>query len=65
MEKARFWQLGEGGLTLETAEREAIEQILAMHDQQLLSVPRHRYLDAQERVKQLAQAGRAAIPDQA
>ncbi|WP_186149180.1 hypothetical protein [Burkholderia gladioli] len=58
-------QLSEGGVTLEVTEREAIEQILALHDQQLLGVPSYRYLDAQERLKRLAQAGRSAIPDPA
>ncbi|WP_244120329.1 hypothetical protein [Burkholderia gladioli] len=62
--EACFGQRGEGGLTLETTARETIEQILAMHDQQLLGVPSHRYLEVQERAKQLAQAGRSAIPDQ-
>ncbi|ALK33999.1 hypothetical protein Bpla01_57180 [Burkholderia plantarii] len=53
-----------GSGRLEATEREAIEQILAMHDRQLLSVASLRYPDAQERLKQLAEAGRAAIPDQ-
>ncbi len=63
--EACFGQLGQGGVTPEAPERKAIEQILALHDQQLLGVPSHRYLDAQERAKQVAQAGRSAIPDQA
>ncbi|WP_186117758.1 hypothetical protein [Burkholderia gladioli] len=64
--EACFEQLGEGGgVSMDATDREAIEQLLALHDQQLLAVPSHRYLDAQERVKQLAQAGRSAIPDQA
>ncbi len=53
-----------GSGRLEVTEREATEQILAMHDRQLLSVASHRYPDAQARLKQLAEAGRAAIPDQ-
>lgn len=61
--EACFGQLGEGRVMLEATEHEAIEQILAMHDQQLLSVPSHRYLGAQERTKQLAETGRSAIPD--
>ncbi|QPQ88818.1 hypothetical protein I6H08_37695 (plasmid) [Burkholderia gladioli] len=60
--EACFGPLGEGGVALEFAQREAIEQILATHDEQLLRVPSHRYLDAQERIKQLAEAGRSAIP---
>ncbi|WP_244125871.1 hypothetical protein [Burkholderia gladioli] len=61
--EACFGQLGEGGVAYEFAQREAIEQILAVHDEQLLSVPSHRYLEAQERAKQLAAAGRSAILD--
>ncbi|QPQ89151.1 hypothetical protein I6H08_38585 (plasmid) [Burkholderia gladioli] len=61
--EACFGRLGESGLALETIEREAIEQILAMHDRQLISVPSHRYLEAQERAKRLAEAARSAIPD--
>ncbi|WP_186289408.1 hypothetical protein [Burkholderia gladioli] len=60
-----FGRLEEPGMTLEAAQREAIEQILAVHDQQLLSVPSYRYLEAQERAKQLVDAGRSAIPDEA
>ncbi|WP_186037545.1 hypothetical protein [Burkholderia gladioli] len=63
--EACFGQLGEGGVAYEFAQREAIEQILAVHDEQLLSVPSYRYLEAQERAKQLADAGRSAIPDRA
>ncbi|WP_244118372.1 hypothetical protein [Burkholderia gladioli] len=63
--EACFGQLGEGGITLEATEREAIEQVLVMHDQQLISVPSYRYLEAQERVKQLVQIGRSVVPDPA
>ncbi|WP_186102855.1 hypothetical protein [Burkholderia gladioli] len=63
--EACFEQLDEGGVTLEATEHEAIEQILALHDQQLLSVPSHRYLEAHERVQQLTETGRSAIPEQA
>lgn len=60
--EACFGPLGEGGVGLEAALRETIEQILVMHDEQLLRVPSHRYLDAQERSEQLAETGRSAIP---
>ncbi|MGN4111245.1 hypothetical protein ACS0X5_17010 [Burkholderia gladioli] len=59
--EACFGQLDAGCVTIEATAREAIEQILTMHDRQLLGVPSHRYLEAQERVKQLAEAGRSAI----
>lgn len=62
--EACFGQMDEGSVTIEAAAREAIEQILAMHDRQLLSVPSHRYLEAHERAVQLVEAGRSAIPDQ-
>ncbi|MBU9217742.1 hypothetical protein KTD55_27125 [Burkholderia gladioli] len=60
-----FGQLDAGCVTIEATAHEAIEQILALHDQQLLSVPSHRYLEAHERVQQLAETGRSAIPEQA
>ncbi|WP_244126047.1 hypothetical protein [Burkholderia gladioli] len=62
--EARLEQIGEGGgAMIDAIEREAIEYVSTLHDQQLLGVPSHRYLEAQERVKQLAQAGQSAIPD--
>ncbi|QJP70542.1 hypothetical protein DF052_27140 [Burkholderia glumae] len=62
---ACFEELGDGGgVMMDANDRKAIEQILALHDKQLLAVSSHRYLDPQERAKQLAQAGRSAIPDQ-
>ncbi len=60
--EAQFGQCAEGGGELESAQREVIERILAMHDEQLLRVSSHRYLEAQERCKRLAEAGRSAIP---
>ncbi|WAG17855.1 hypothetical protein DX980_00400 (plasmid) [Burkholderia gladioli] len=56
--EACFGQLGEGGITLEATEREAIERVLVMHDRQLISGPSYRYLEAQECVKQLVFASR-------